>query len=112
MLAASEDATSGSVMRKAERISPRSSGSSHCLFCSSEPYRSSVSMLPVSGAAQLKTSGARLRFQLLDEFRGHPGVALRAVRLDLVLEAALVRVDVLVHEAYELPLQRFHLVGV
>ena len=37
MLVASDDATSGSVMAKAERISPASSGSSHCSFCSSVP---------------------------------------------------------------------------
>ena len=33
MLVASEEATSGSVMAKEERISPRSSGSSHWRFC-------------------------------------------------------------------------------
>ncbi|MCY1466393.1 hypothetical protein D9M71_846900 [compost metagenome] len=37
MLVASEEATSGSVMAKAERISPRSSGSSHWRFCASLP---------------------------------------------------------------------------
>ena len=37
MLVASEEATSGSVMQKALRISARSSGSSHCSFCSSVP---------------------------------------------------------------------------
>ena len=36
-----------------------SSGTSHCSFCRSEPYFTSTSALPVSGAAQLKTSGAR-----------------------------------------------------
>ena len=46
-------------MQKALRISARSSGSSHCSFCSSVPYLSSTSMLPVSGALELKTSGAR-----------------------------------------------------
>ena len=55
---ASEDATSGSVMAKAERISPSSSGASHCSFCSGVPNRCSVSMLPVSGAWQLMASGA------------------------------------------------------
>src|SRR5436190_17834731 len=55
---ASDDATSGSVIRKAERIFPSSSGSAHCFRCSGEPYLSSVSMLPVSGAEQLNTSGA------------------------------------------------------
>ena len=37
MLVASEEATSGSVMQKQERISPASSGFSHCAFCSSRP---------------------------------------------------------------------------
>ena len=34
MLVASDEATSGSVIAKHERISPASSGSSHCRFCS------------------------------------------------------------------------------
>src|SRR2546428_5118063 len=58
ILVASDEATAGSVMRKAERIFPSSSGSHHCLTCSGVPYLSSVSMLPVSGAEQLKISGA------------------------------------------------------
>ena len=58
MFVASDDATSGSVIVNAERIRPSSSGSSHCARCSGDPYRSSTSMLPVSGALQLKTSGA------------------------------------------------------
>ena len=37
MLVASDEATAGSVIRKAERISPASSGSSHCSFCASLP---------------------------------------------------------------------------
>src|SRR5690554_1454840 len=37
MLVASEEATAGSVMQKAERISPLSSFGSHSAFCSSEP---------------------------------------------------------------------------
>ena len=57
-LVASEDATSGSVMPKQERISPRMSGSSHCFFCASLPYLWSTSILPVSGAEQLKISAA------------------------------------------------------
>ncbi len=59
MLVASEDATAGSVMQNALRISARSSGSSHCSRCSGVPYFSSTSMLPVSGALELKTRGAR-----------------------------------------------------
>ena len=58
MVVASELATAGSVMRKALRIRPSSSGSSHWSFCSWVPYLSSTSMLPVSGALELKISGA------------------------------------------------------
>ena len=58
MLVASDEATSGSVMQNADRIVPSSNGSSHCFFCSSLPYRSRTSMLPVSGALQLNTYGA------------------------------------------------------
>jgi len=57
-LVASEEATSGSVMANADRIRPSSSGSSHSACCSGVPNRCSVSMLPVSGAAQLIASGA------------------------------------------------------
>jgi hypothetical protein len=59
MLVASEEATSGSVIANAERMSPASSGSSHCFFCSSVPNMCSTSMLPVSGAAQFIAAGAR-----------------------------------------------------
>ena len=58
MFVASEEATSGSVIENAERISPSSSGSSHLRFCSSVPNSESSSMLPVSGAEQLIASGA------------------------------------------------------
>ena len=58
MLRASLLATSGSVIENAERISPASSGSSHCSFCSGVPNMCRISMLPVSGAAQLSASGA------------------------------------------------------
>mmetsp|Transcript_1612 Transcript_1612/g.6359 ORF Transcript_1612/g.6359 Transcript_1612/m.6359 type:complete len:247 (+) Transcript_1612:1979-2719(+) len=58
MLVASLDATAGSVMAKHERILPSSSGLSQRSCCSCVPYRARVSMLPVSGALQLKTSGA------------------------------------------------------
>src|ERR1700674_4861351 len=37
MLVASEDATSGSLMEKHDRISPASSGFSHLSFCSAVP---------------------------------------------------------------------------
>src|SRR3954463_12556791 len=59
ILVASDEATAGSVIRNAERILPSSSGSHHCFTCSGVPYLSSVSMLPVSGAEQLNTSGAQ-----------------------------------------------------
>src|SRR5450759_714571 len=58
MFVASEDATSGSVIANADRISPENNGSSHWVFCSGVPKRCSVSMLPVSGAWQLMASGA------------------------------------------------------
>ena len=58
MFVASELATAGSVMRNAERIFPSSSGTSHSSCCSRVPYLSNTSMLPVSGALQLKMSGA------------------------------------------------------
>ena len=58
MFVASLLATSGSVIRNALRSRPSSSGSSHCSCCSGVPYFSSTSMLPVSGALLLKTSGA------------------------------------------------------
>ena len=62
MLVASEEATSGSVMAKADRISPASSGRSHWSCCSAVPNMVSTSMLPVSGAEQLQASEAmRLR---------------------------------------------------
>src|SRR3989449_3999190 len=59
MLVASEEATFGSVIRNAERILPSRSGSHHCFTCSGVPYLRSVSMFPVSGAEQLKSSGAQ-----------------------------------------------------
>ena len=37
ILVASDEATAGSVIAKPERISPASSGSSHCFFCSGVP---------------------------------------------------------------------------
>lgn len=58
MLVASDEATSGSVIANADRISPASSGSSHCFCCASLPNCASTSMLPVSGAAQFSAVGA------------------------------------------------------
>ncbi len=58
MLVASDDATSGSVIANAERMRPSSSGTSHSSCWARDPYLSSTSMLPVSGALQLSTSGA------------------------------------------------------
>ena len=54
----SEPATSGSVIEKQERISPSSSGRSQRCFCSSVPCSAMISVLPVSGAEQLKAIGA------------------------------------------------------
>lgn len=59
MFVASDEATSGSVIANAERISPASSGSSHCFRCCSSPNWVSTSMLPVSGAAQFSAVGAK-----------------------------------------------------
>ena len=58
MFVASLDATSGSVMPNAERISPSSNGRSHTSCCSGVPNIVSTSMLPVSGAEQLHASEA------------------------------------------------------
>ena len=58
MLVASLEAVSGSVMQNADRISPARSGFSHRSFWSSVPQCHSTSMFPVSGALQLKISGA------------------------------------------------------
>ena len=58
---ASDEAEFSSVMAKAERISPRSRGSSHCFFWAGVPTRSRTSMFPVSGAAQFMHSLA-IRF--------------------------------------------------
>mmetsp|Transcript_120274 Transcript_120274/g.218577 ORF Transcript_120274/g.218577 Transcript_120274/m.218577 type:complete len:223 (+) Transcript_120274:791-1459(+) len=52
MFVASLLATPGSVIAYALRMVPSSNGSSHCFFCSSVPYFSNTSMLPVSGAVQ------------------------------------------------------------
>lgn len=60
ILVASLLATSGSVMAKQLLISPASNGFSHCSFCSLLPYLINTSMFPVSGAWQLKTSGAHM----------------------------------------------------
>ena len=59
MLVASDDATSGSVIANAERISPSSNGLSHMSCCSALPNSARISMFPVSGAAQFIDSGAR-----------------------------------------------------
>ena len=70
MLRASLLATAGSVMEKPLRISPFSNGSSHCLLCSSVANRCRVSMLPVSGAAQLIASGAISRLHPVSSANG------------------------------------------
>src|SRR5678810_486722 len=67
MLVASEEATAGSVMRNAERILPSRIGSHHCFTCSGVPYLRIVSMLPVSGAEQLKISGAQVTRPMISQ---------------------------------------------
>src|SRR4051812_20913287 len=54
---ASDEATSGSVIAKHDRIRPSSSGFSHSSFCSSVAKLERMPMFPVSGGLQLKTSG-------------------------------------------------------
>jgi len=61
MLVASEEATSGSVIAKQERIAPCSSGVSQRSVWSGVANMCSSSMLPVSGALQLNTSEAHGR---------------------------------------------------
>ena len=56
----SEPETSGSVIEKQERIRPSSRGSSHLSLCWSVPCSARISMLPVSGAAQLKAIAAAI----------------------------------------------------
>ncbi len=56
----SDPETSGSVMEKQERMSPSSSGRSHCSCCSGVPCSAMISALPVSGAEQLKAIGATM----------------------------------------------------
>ena len=58
ILVASEEATSGSVMPKADRVRPSSRGSSQRFFCAEVAACCSMIMLGTSGAWQLKTSGA------------------------------------------------------
>ena len=53
---ASDEATSGSVIKNADLISPFIRGFNHLFFCSSVPYFASTSMFPVSGAEQLNIS--------------------------------------------------------
>ena len=60
ILVASEEATAGSVIKKAERISPFIKGFNHCSCCAGVPYLANTSMFPVSGAEQLNTSEAIL----------------------------------------------------
>ena len=55
---ASEEATAGSVIAKADLISPFSRGFNHLSCCSSFAYLARTSIFPVSGAEQLKISEA------------------------------------------------------
>ena len=47
-------------MAKAERTAPSTTGRSQRSFCAGVPTFSSNSMLPSSGAAQLKASGPKI----------------------------------------------------
>src|SRR5690606_32493805 len=85
ILVASEEATSGSVMLKHERISPFSKGFNHFSFCSSVPNWTRTSMFPVSGALQLKTSGAILDLPIISHKNAYskfvsPAPYLRSVK--------------------------------
>ena len=51
---------SGSVMAKAERALPSTSGLSHLSFCAGVPARASRLMLPSSGAMQWIASGPKI----------------------------------------------------
>ena len=53
MFVASLEATAGSVMANADRISPSRSGWSHRSCCAGVPNMVRISMFPVSGAEQL-----------------------------------------------------------
>ena len=55
---ASEEATAGSVIAKADLMSPFSRGFNHLSCCSSFAYLARTSIFPVSGAEQLKISEA------------------------------------------------------
>mmetsp|Transcript_6184 Transcript_6184/g.13461 ORF Transcript_6184/g.13461 Transcript_6184/m.13461 type:complete len:211 (+) Transcript_6184:693-1325(+) len=67
MLVASDDATSFSVMAKQLLICPLSRGSSQACCCSLLPYLARISMLPVSGAEQLKHSGAHADLPMISQ---------------------------------------------
>lgn len=71
MFVASLLATSGSVIRNADRIDPSSSGSSHCRFCASLAYFASTSIFPVSGAAQFIASEAVRDLPVISAIRAY-----------------------------------------
>src|SRR5262245_13141109 len=83
ILVASDEATSGSVIAKHERISPANSGVRQRSCCVGVPYRASTSILPVSGAEQLNTSGAKLERPMIS----HSGAYSRFVRPPPCLES-------------------------
>mmetsp|Transcript_19690 Transcript_19690/g.56469 ORF Transcript_19690/g.56469 Transcript_19690/m.56469 type:complete len:200 (+) Transcript_19690:2876-3475(+) len=76
MLVASDEAVWGSVIAKQDLICPLASGLSHLSFCCADPNLSSTSMLPVSGAEQLNTSGANAH----QPVSSHTGAYSRCVR--------------------------------
>ena len=65
MFVASDDATSGSVIAKADLVLPSNRGFKYLFFCSSVPYRTNTSMLPVSGAEQLNTSADHIALPII-----------------------------------------------
>ena len=65
MFVASEEATSGSVIKNAERISPAIKGVNHASFCASFPYFANTSIFPVSGAEQLNISEIQILLPII-----------------------------------------------
>src|SRR5580704_18326309 len=67
ILVASDEAESGSVIEKALRMSPSRSGTNHVALISSDAYWFRISMFPVSGALQLRTSEAKVTLPSISE---------------------------------------------
>ena len=60
IIAGSEPPPIGSVITNGERTRPSTIGCSQRAFCASVPTRSSIIMLPSSGAAQLNVAGPKI----------------------------------------------------